>query len=126
MHDEIVDLNDSGTFTRKQYKEQHGLSEGGADRALKKMLDAGTIVRVAMGVYKYADVAKASPAGEETYTVDVTVDVPASTLDDVMAGMDLGWLEGKAIELIANHDSVADVEQAIACLKLILKHQYGA
>jgi hypothetical protein len=71
------------------------------------------------------DVAKAAPAGEKTCTVDVTVDVPASTLDDVMAGMDLGWLEGKAIELIAHHDSIADVEQAIGCLKSILKHQYG-
>ena len=121
MSDEIVDLNGRGTFTRKQSKERWGLSETGVTKTLKALLDAGDIARVSVGVYKYADdmiVARAG-AGERT------ADVPAVTLDDVMAHMDLGWLEGKAIELIAHHDSIADVEQAIGCLKSILKHQYN-
>ena len=118
---DIVDLNGSGTFTRKQYKEWHRLSESRTGKALKALLDAGDIARVSVGVYKYADDMIVARAGEG----ERTADVPASTLDDVMAGMDLGWLEGKAIELIAHHDSIADVEQAIGCLKSILKHQYG-
>jgi hypothetical protein len=125
MRDEIVDLNGSGTFTRKQYKEQHGLSETSVTRVLKGLLDAGTIIKVATGAYRYVPGVKVSPAVDCAFTVDMTVDVPASTLDDVMAAMDLGWLEGKAIELIAHHDSIADVEQAIGCLKSILRHQYG-
>ena len=123
MRDEIVDLNDSDTFTKREYMARHGVTESGAGKRLAAMVAAGSVVRVSPGVYKSMGVAKASVA--KTFDTDVTEDVSEPTLDDVMAAMDLGWLEGKAIELIAHHDSAEDVEQAICCLQSILKHQYS-